>query len=144
VWFGVGAAVVIALGLWQWNRHSASTTVRDGSPNWSPDGRQITFYTERDGKADLAVVDRSGENYRTLTRTPADEGGPAFSPDGQLIAFDSDAGGGFDIWVMRKDGTDARRLTTDPARDVSRSCLRATIPSSICTRWTPTAEIRGG
>jgi Tol biopolymer transport system component len=119
VWFGVGAAVVIALGLWQWNRHSASTTVRDGSPNWSPDGRQITFYTERDGKADLAVVDRSGENYRTLTRTPADEGGPAFSPDGQLIAFDSDAGGGFDIWVMRKDGTDARRLTTDPARDVS-------------------------
>lgn len=119
VWFGLGAAVVIAFALWIWNRDSASTTVRDGSPSWSPDGRQIAFYSERDGKADLAIVDRSGQNHRVVTRTPADEGGPAFSPDGQSIAFDSDAGGGFDIWVMRRDGTDVRRLTTDPARDVA-------------------------
>jgi TolB protein len=117
--FGLGGAVVIALVLWIWNRDSPSSIVRDGSPSWSPDGSEVAFYSERDGKADLAIVDRSGQNRRTLTRTPADEGGPAFSPDGQLLAFDSDAGGSFDIWVMRRDGTDVRRLTTDPARDVA-------------------------
>lgn len=117
--FGLGGAVVIALALWIGNRNSAPEVVRDGSPSWSPDGRQIAFYSERDGKADLAIVDRSGQNRLTLTRTPADEGGPAFSPDGQFVAFDSDAGGSFDIWVMRRDGTDVRRLTTDPARDVA-------------------------
>lgn len=119
VLFGLGGAVVIALALWIWNRDSASGIVRDGSPSWSPDGRQIAFYSERDGKADLFVAERDGTNRRTLARTPADEGGPAFSPDGQLIAFDSEAGGSFDIWVMRRDGTDVRRLTTDPARDVA-------------------------
>ena len=119
MWFGLGGAVAVALALWFWNRDSASSIVRDGSPSWSHDGREIAFYSERDGKAELAIIDRAGQNRRTLTRTPADEGGPAFSPDGQLVAFDSDAGGSFDIWVMRRDGTDVRRLTTDPARDVS-------------------------
>ena len=119
VGIGLGVAGVIALALWFWNRSPASNPVRDGAPGWSPDGKQIVFYSEINGKADLAVVDRNGENRRTLTRTPADEGGPAFSPDGRWIAYDSDAAGSFDIWVMRSDGTDVRRLTTDPARDVA-------------------------
>jgi len=119
LWLGLGGAIAIALGLWFWNRDTASTIVRDGSPSWSSDGREIAFYSERDGKADLFIVNRDGTNRRALTRTPADEGGPVFSPDGQLIAFDSEGGGSFDIWVMRSDGTDVRRLTTDPARDVA-------------------------
>ena len=119
LWLGLGGAIAVAIALWIWNRDTTSTIVRDGSPSWSPDGRQIAFYSESDGKADLFVAERDGTNRRTLTRTPADEGGPAFSPDGQLVAFDSDAGGSFDIWVMRRDGTDVRRLTTDPARDVA-------------------------
>ena len=97
----------------------ATAVVRDGSPSWSPDGNEVVFYSERDGKADLVVADRAGRNRRTLSQTPADEGGPAFSPNGQFIAFDSDAGGSFDIWIMRRDGSDVRRLTTDQARDVA-------------------------
>jgi len=68
MWFGLGGAVVAALALWAWNRDSAAAIVRDGSPNWSPDGREIAFYSERGGKADLAIVDRSGQNRRELTR----------------------------------------------------------------------------
>lgn len=119
LWTGLSVAAAIALVLWFWNRDSSAPIVRDGSPSWSPDGGQVVFYSERNGKADIALVDRSGRNQRMLTSTAADEGGPAFSPDGQLIAFDSNAGGSFDIWVMRRDGTGVRQLTTDPARDVS-------------------------
>lgn len=98
----------------------ADMIVRDGAPSWSPDGTTLVIYSERDGKADIVVADRSGGHRRALTSTPADEGAPAFSPDGQWIAYDSDAAGGnFDIWVMRADGSDPRRLTTDRARDVS-------------------------
>jgi TolB protein len=116
---GLGAAVAVALAIWWFMPPASSAVVRDGAPSWSPDGRRLAFYSERDGKADIVVADRNGGNRRTLTSTPADEGGPAFSPDGQWIAYDSDAGGNFDIWVMRADGTDPRRLTTDPARDVA-------------------------
>jgi TolB protein len=120
MWLGLGCALTIAaLALWLSEGAETGAVVRDGSPSWSPDGKEVAFYSERDGKADLVITDRSGGNRRTLTQTPADEGGPAFSPNGLFIAFDSDAGGSFDIWIMRRDGSDVRRLTTDPARDVA-------------------------
>jgi dipeptidyl aminopeptidase/acylaminoacyl peptidase len=66
----------------------------DGSPSWSPDGRQIAFLSKR-GQADpdrtsnedLWIVEaREGAEPRQLTKTPEGEGGrPAWSPDGSRI-----------------------------------------------------------
>lgn len=120
VLIALAAAGAIAIGLWLVQRGDAvEDVVRDGAPGWSPDGKQIVFYSERGGAADLFLADRAGANRRALTSTPADEGGPVFSPDGQFIAYDSDAAGNFDVYVMRADGTGIRRLTSHPSRDVS-------------------------
>jgi TolB protein len=116
---GLGLVMaIVALGLW-WQVGRDREPVREGAPAWTPDGRRIVFYSERNGKADLFIADRSGANRRALAETPADEGGPAVSPDGQWVAFDTDRDGNFEIYVMRLDGTGLRRLTNDPARDLA-------------------------
>ena len=92
---------------------------RDGSPAWSPDGARLAFYSERDGNADIYVMDADGGNLRRLTADASDEGYPSWSPDGRTITFDSDRAGNFEIFAMNADGGGVRRLTTHPSRDVS-------------------------
>jgi Tol biopolymer transport system component len=97
---------------------------KDGSPAWSPDGRRIAFYSERDGNAEIYVMNADGTGATRLTRTKADEGYPAWSPDGRTISFDADAGGNFDVYAMDADGRNVHPLTRHPARDVSASWSR--------------------
>jgi Tol biopolymer transport system component len=92
---------------------------KDGSPAWSPDGARIAFYSERDGNAEIYVMNADGSAVTRLTSTSADEGYPAWSPDGRTISFDSDRTGNFDIFAMNADGSNVRPLTRHPARDVS-------------------------
>jgi Tol biopolymer transport system component len=92
---------------------------KDGSPAWSPDGKRIAFYSERDGNAEIYAMNADGTGLIRLTRTGADEGYPAWSPDGRTISFDSDRDGNFDVFAMNADGTNVRPLTRHRARDVS-------------------------
>ena len=92
---------------------------KDGSPAWSPDGTRIAFYSERDGNAEIYVMNADGTGVTRLTRTPADEGYPAWAPDGRTISFDSDRDGNFDVFAMDPDGRNVRPLTRERARDVS-------------------------
>ena len=92
---------------------------KDGSPAWSPDGTRIAFYSERDGNAEIYIMNADGTAVTRLTRTRADEGYPAWSPDGRTISFDSDRDGNFDVFAMNPDGSNVRPLTRHRARDVS-------------------------
>jgi TolB protein len=111
--------------LWAaWDQYSRIPPTRDGSPSWSPDGKEIVFYSERAGNADLFVMKADGTGLvRQLTFTEKhDEGSPAFSPDGRWIAYDTDRDGhgtNFEIYVMDSNGENHRRLTRSPGRDVS-------------------------
>jgi Tol biopolymer transport system component len=84
-------------------------------PDWSPDGTQITFSTDRDGNTEIFVMNANGSGKTNLTRNAASDGGPVFSPDGKYIAFSSDradAQGRRDIWKMGADGSNPTRLTS--------------------------------
>jgi len=84
----------------------------NGRPDWSPDGRKITFGSIQNGTAWVAVMDADGSNQKLLVEGTA----PDWSPDGTQIAF-SRAGVSVDgqtwpqIWLMNADGSNVRQIT---------------------------------
>jgi hypothetical protein len=92
---------------------------RDYAAAWSPDGRFVTFVSDRDGNPDIFVMNSDGSNPRNLTRDPGFDSAPAWSPDGSQIAFHSARSGLFQIWVMRSDGSDPRHLVQSEQQDYS-------------------------
>jgi Tol biopolymer transport system component len=85
----------------------------DGSPVWSPDGRQVAFWSERveQGVAARAlyVMQADGSRQRRLTPPELSVSGfgesPSWSPDGTRIVFGADSPLGSGIWVVRTDGS---------------------------------------
>lgn len=64
----------------------------DSNPVWSPDERQIAFFSDRSGVKQLHTISVDGGEMRMLTDLPQGVGrGPAWSPDGKHIAFSARA-----------------------------------------------------
>ena len=78
---------------------------------------QIVFVSERDGPAEIYVMDADGRNQRRLTTNVWEDWDPSWSPDGERIVFASQRHGSDEIYVMDADGSNQQRLTEDLDHD---------------------------
>ncbi|MCH8822130.1 MAG: PD40 domain-containing protein [Planctomycetes bacterium] len=83
------------------------------APSWSPDGKKIAFYSNRDGNYEIYIMNTDGTNQTRLTHTPERDYLPRWSPDGSKIVFFSGSKGQFQIHVMNADGTQTKALTNE-------------------------------
>ena len=95
------------------------TARNNHSPAFAPDGDAIAFVSERDGPAEIYLMEEDGSNQRRLTTNQVPDGSPVWSPDGQRIAFVSTMNGAGELFVMQADGSEQRRLTFDGVHDHS-------------------------
>ncbi len=86
-------------------------------PRISPDGRQIAFFSERNGNTDIYLMGIDGRNVRQFTNDPALDAFMNWSPDGTKIVFCSERSGNRDIWVQSLTGGQAVQLTTNALAD---------------------------
>jgi WD40 repeat protein len=78
---------------------------------------KIAFASNRDGNAEIYVMDPDGRNQIDLTTHGARDADPAWSPDGRQIAFTSFRDGNFELYIMDVNSRKTTRLTDNPADD---------------------------
>lgn len=94
-----------------------TTTRRDSSPQFSPDGRRIAFESGRSGdEAAIWAANSDGTGWVQISRDVSPRcGTPRWSPDGKWIAFDAQGKDGlWDVWIIDASGGPARQLTRGP------------------------------
>jgi Tol biopolymer transport system component/serine/threonine protein kinase len=103
-----------------------SSTLREASPQISPDGRKIVFESGRSGYSEIWACDADGTNPVRLTSfssgTVTDS--PRWSPDAGAVVFSARLEGHSDIFIIDVRGEQLRRLTTDPGDELVPSWSR--------------------
>ena len=83
----------------------------NGSPAWSPDGKQFAYYSKQaDNSYQIFVANLDGTGAHKLT-SQGSNWTPTWSPDGNWIAFASNRGGRMDVYIMDKNGGNVQPIT---------------------------------
>ena len=86
----------------------------DGSPQWSPDSRQLAFASRRgDGKAQIWIIPIEGGEAKQLTHTSNGASNPRWSSDGKQITFLKDEEDSATEEQRKKAGDDRVVMGTD-------------------------------
>lgn len=94
-----------------------SNTFNDQWPRFSPDGRQIAFFSNRKGNNDLYLLDVASRNVTQLTSHRSDDHFHNWSPDGKSLVFTSERSGNKDIWLLDIASKQSTQLTRHAAAD---------------------------
>jgi eukaryotic-like serine/threonine-protein kinase len=81
------------------------------SPDISPDGKRLTYYTYGDPKFDLFIMNQDGSGLRQLTNDTAKNRYPRWSPEGQRLAFFTDRTGKYEAWIFHLESGQLQQLT---------------------------------
>jgi dipeptidyl aminopeptidase/acylaminoacyl peptidase len=66
-----------------------TTTGRDNTPRWAPDGKRIAFISSRDGESQIYSIAVEGGDATRLTNAPSGVDNLYWAPDGKSLAFTS-------------------------------------------------------
>jgi TolB protein len=88
----------------------------NGNPTFSPDGRQIAFFSSRSRFPQIYTMDVDGTNVQLLTPfTPgvrSYRSAPDWSPDGRSVAYEQQ-NGDFQVWMINVRDKEPRQLTSE-------------------------------
>ncbi len=118
----------------------------DWGPSWSPDGKRITFASDRKGdlvNIEIYVMDADGGNQQKLTENRVHDRFPSWSPDGERIAFSSDRDGNREIYVMDADGGNQQNLTNNRHDDINAAWFNSPLSvSSVDKQFTIWGQLK--
>lgn len=103
----------------EWNKKKASVrnltrhSARDEGPTWSPDGRFISFVSDREGERNLYVVPSRGGEARRIGSVPVKAGPARWSSDGFWLAYVGGDEAGQSIQLVSVDGQRAKMMGWD-------------------------------
>ncbi len=100
---------------------AASSTRFDGNGALSPDGKRVTFESDRSGFVEVWNCALDGSACLQLTDFKRFSGSPRWSPDGSQIAFDSNVDGDWDVFVVDAADGRPRKMVGGPGLDTSPS-----------------------
>ena len=89
----------------------------DADPDWSPDGKQLLFASNRDGNLHIYKINADGTGLQPLTTGDSTNIMPAWAPNGEKIAFASNRDGDLEIFIMNADGSNLTQLTDNDTAD---------------------------
>lgn len=87
----------------------------DSQPKFSPDGKMITFVSDRSGSNNLWIANADGSNAKQLSKEQqAEFVSPIWTPDGEYVIVSKSSRatlGAYDLWMYHKFGGTGLRIS---------------------------------
>jgi Tol biopolymer transport system component len=84
--------------------------------SWSPDGKQILFYSDRNGNWDIFLIQADGTTLTQITTSKANEKEPNWLPLNNAYLFTSDTTGESKIYEHTVEGGETTLITNARGR----------------------------
>jgi Tol biopolymer transport system component len=82
-------------------RRLTNDPARDRGPNWSPNGKKIAFFSDRNGSYEIWTINADGTALTQVTNTRgANRSTPLWSPDGTRLLYIQRRGSSWDNYIV--------------------------------------------